>query len=204
MLITQRSNYQTWDRSRTDVYFSSTLDLLEEDGPWIFTKEGDAYAAVHIVDKSYRWFDQTHRNKGPNTFLHFITLTNPDSPIIIVASEASEYGNDFERFKSTLKSQSVQYDGTTTRFAGLTFLGPKRASVHLDFSKLRTFDSPFVRSDWESGIIYIREAQEGLLLDFSTPDRPVKEISPALTPNFPSGVGEARPIMFQSVRDQHR
>lgn len=197
VLITQRSNYQNWDRSRTDVYFSGTLDLLEEEEPWIFTREGDAYAAVRIVDGSYRWLDQTHRNKGPNTDRHFITLANPDSPMIIVAGAASDYGNDFEKFKSTLKSQSVQRDGATTRFAGVTFLGPKRSSVHLDLSKLRTFDSPFVRSDWESGVIYIRRAQDGLLLDFSIPDTPIKDISPALTPSFPSGVGEAHPILFQ-------
>ncbi len=198
VLITQRSNYRNWDRSRTDVYLSGTLDILEEEGNWIFTKEGNAYAAVYIVDNSYRWLDQTLRNKGPNTDRHFITLINPDSPIIIVASEVGDYGNDFERFKSTLKDQNVEYDGTTTRFAGVTFQGPKRASVHFDLSKLRTFDSPYVRSDWESGIIYIRRAQDALLLDFSTPDTPFKEISPALTPKFPSGVGEAHPIVFQS------
>jgi len=197
VMITQRSTFQAWGRARTDVYFSSTLDLLEEEGNWIFTKEGNAYGAVRIVDDTYRWLDPNDRNKGPNTFLHFITLINPDSPMIIVAGEASEYGNDFEGFKSALKSQSVQYDGTTTRFAGLTAMGPKRASVHLDLSKLRTLDSPFVRSDWESGIIYIRRAQERLLLDFSNPDTPFKDLSPPLTPDFPSGMGEAHSIVFQ-------
>lgn len=202
VLITQRSNYlspvfdRTAYRSRTDVYFSSTLDLLEEEAGWIFVREGDAYGAVHVVNKgkdAYRWLDQV-----PNKDRNLITLTDPDAPIVIVAGEANDYGNDFGRFKSVLKAQSVHYDGITTTFAGLTFLGLKRAGGDgFGAPKERTFDSPFIRSSWGSGIIYLREGQAGLLLDLSTPDKPVKRIDPPLTSDFPSGVGEAKPIVFQ-------
>lgn len=201
VMITQRSGYQTgWYLSRTDVYFSSTLDLLEEEGGWIFVMEGNAYGAVRVVSKSkdaYRWLDEVNKNKGPNRNLHFISLTDSDSPIIIVASEASDYGNDFEKFKSSLKAQSVQHDGYITKFAGLTFLGPKQANNGIASSGETTFDSPFVRSPWASGTIYVRRGQERLLLDLSIPDKPVKRIDPPLTSDFPRGVGEAKPIVFQ-------
>lgn len=205
VLITQRSNYmapafdKTEYRSRTDVYFSNTLDQLEEEAGWIFVREGDAYGAVHVVNKgkdAYRWADPAHKNKGPDR--HFITLADPDAPIVIVASEASDYGSDFEKFKSSMKAQAVQHDGTKTTFAGVTFLGPKRVSGGVfAFLKGRTFDSPFIRSSWGSGIIYLRQGQEGLLLDMSTPDKPVKRIDPPLTSDFPGGVGEAKPIVLQ-------
>ena len=200
VLITQRSGYQTGYRSRTDIYFSGTLDLLEEEEGWIFVKEDDAYGAVRVASRGgdgYRWLDQVSKNKGPDKNNHFVTLTNPDAPIIIVANQASDYGNDFEKFKSTLKAQSVEQDGNTFKFAGLTYNGPERAGG-INLFKARTYDSPFVRSSWASGIIYIRQGQEGLVLDLSKPDKPVKRIDPVLTFEFPSGIGEARPVIFQS------
>lgn len=204
VLITQRSGYQTGYKSRTDIYFSSTLDLLEEEGGWIFVKEGDAYGAVRVVNQggdAYRWLDPVRKNKGADKESHFVTLSDPDSPIVIVASEASDYSNDFVKFKSSLKTQSVRREGAAIRFAGLRFYGPKRIGEGghaFESSDARTFDSPFVRSPWASGIIYVREGEEGLLLDLSVSDKPVKRIDPALTSAFPSGKGEARPIVFQS------
>lgn len=202
VLITQRSGYQTGYRSRTDIYFSDTLDLVEEDGGWIFVREGDAYGAVHVVRRgngSYRWLDPVRKNKGATKESNFVTLADPDSPMIFVAGEASDYGNDFAKFKASLKAQSVYQNQNSVTFAGLTFRGPKRLAEgghDLASSEARTFDSPFVRSAWQSGIIYIREGKEGLLLDLSVPDRPVKRIDPSLTDAFPTGRGDASPIVF--------
>ncbi|TAJ92127.1 MAG: hypothetical protein EPO10_07275 [Reyranella sp.] len=201
VLITQRSGYDTGYRSRTDIYISGTLDLLDEEEGWIFVKEGSAFGAVHVVHQGndgYRWLDQLNKNKGLDKNSHFVTLTDPDAPIIIVANEASDYGNDFEKFKSSLKAQRVKQEGGTTTFAGLTFYGPKRGGIGVSPYRARTYDSPFIRSQWASGAIYIRQGREGLLLDLSTPEKPLKRVvEPALTPDFPNGVGEARPIVFQ-------
>ena len=204
VLITQRSGSLTSYLSRTDIHFSSTLDLLEEEGGWIFVKEGDAYGAVRVVHEGgapYRWLDPVHKNKSASKESQFVVLADPDSPIILVASEASDYDNDFVRFKSALKAQSVRREGVALRFANLIFNGPKRSDTGgYDFaaSDAKTFDSPFVRSSWLSGVIYIREGEQGLLLDLSTPDHPVKRIDPPLTPAYPAGRGDARSIIFQS------
>ncbi len=204
VLIAQRSGHRANYRSRTDIYFSSTLDLLEEDGDWIFVKEGDAYCAVRVVHEgidSYRWLDPVHKNRSASRENRFVVLTNPDSPIIIVAGEPRDYDNDFARFKSAIKAQSVGRDGTAIQFAGLTFYGAKKAGAGgYDFasSDPKAYDSPFISSSWLSGIIYIREREQGLLLDLSVPEHPVKRIDPTLTPSFPPGRGDAPPIVFQS------
>jgi hypothetical protein len=204
VLITQRSNFQTGYRSRTDIYFSGTLDLLEEEAGWIFVREGDAYGAVRVVnpgDDSYRWLDPVRKHHSPTRESRFVTLADPDSPIVFVASEASDYGSDFAKFKSSLKAQVVRREGNAIEFAGLTFFGPKRGGLGgyaFDSLDTKTFDSPFVRSSWASGIIYIREGEERLLLDMSVAAKPVKRIDPVLTSDFPSGMGEARPIVFQA------
>jgi len=204
VLITQRSNFQTGYRARTDIYFSGTLDLLEEEGGWIFVKEGEAYGAVRVVspgNDAYRWLDPVRKHKSADKESRFVVLADPDSPIVFVASQASDYGSDFGKFKSSLKAQVVRREGAALEFAGLTFFGPKRGGLGgyaFDSPDQRTFDSPFVRSPWASGIIYIREGEERLLLDLSVAEKPVKRIDPALTANFPSGTGEARPIVFQA------
>ena len=204
VLITQRSNLQPGYRSRTDIYFSGTLDLLEEEGGWIFVREGDAYGAVRVVSPGndvYRWLDPVRKHQSPDKERRFVVLADPDSPIVFVASQASDYGSDFAKFKSSLKAQVVRREGATITFAGVTFFGPKRGGLGgyaFDSLDTKTFDSPFVRSPWASGIIYIREGEESLLLDMSVAEKPVKRIGPVLTSDFPSGMGEARPIVFQA------
>lgn len=203
VLITQRTGFRANYRSRTDIYFSNSLDVLEEDGGWIFVREGDAYCGVRIVAEGsdgYRWLDPRLKNKSAAREDRFVVLANPDSPIIFVAGEARDYDNDFARFKSALKAQSARRTGTALQFAGLTFHGPKTAEMGgYDFKSPdpRTYDSPFIRSGWMSGIIYVREGNQGLLLDLSVPEKPVKRIDPTLTPAFPPGRGEASPIVFE-------
>lgn len=130
-----------------------------------------------------------------------MVLSDPDSPIVFVASQASEYGSDFVKFKSSLKAQVVRREGAAQEFAGLTFFGPKRSGLGgytFDSLDLKTFDSPFVRSPWASGVNYFREGEERLLFDLSVAGKPVKSIDPALTANIPGRTGEARPIVFQA------
>jgi 1,6-anhydro-N-acetylmuramate kinase len=60
----------------------------------------------------------------------------------------------------------------------------------------RGYDSPFLRSDWNSGLIYIRKGNDTEILDFRNPDHPVKTAGAPLTPAFPPGVGSDRPVVF--------
>lgn len=205
VLITQRSNYQTGYAARTDVYFASTLDVLQEEDGWIFVRENDSFAAVRVVaqsSKAYEWLDPGKKNTNEDKRKNFITLGNADSPIIILANQASDYGGDFEKFKAAIKAAPVQQTGGALKFATLTFYGPKkigsRNGTPVDISPPRLYDSPFIRSDWASGVVFIRKGNDALKLDFSNPDNPSKMVDSAVTLDLPEGRGLSKPIVFEA------
>jgi hypothetical protein len=183
------------------VYFSPTLDEVQEDGGWIFVRDGGAFAAVKVVAGGYQWTPAWKRadtvgrdNKA------FITLDAEHAPVILLANQAADYDHDFAAFQAAVKSQAVRYEDGVLRFATVTFYGPSRPGevagqpVHLAPS--RGYDSPFIRSDWNSGLIYIRKGDDTEILDFRDPDNPLKIVGPRATAEFPPGIGNSQPIVF--------
>lgn len=204
VLITQRSTGKGGSNIRTELYLSSTFDGVDEEDGWIFVREGGSFGAVRVVapgSNAYRWIAPADKNKNSDPNRNVVALQDPDSPIIIVASEASDYTNDFAKFKAALKKQKVEYDRQALRFADLTFYGPQkvgsRAGVTIDLSPSRLYDSPFIRSEWESGRIFMRFGNEAARYDFSDTNKPRKETVPANDAEFPSGSGRAEAIIFQ-------
>jgi hypothetical protein len=224
ILIMQRSKNLGSRSVRTDLYLSNTLDALEEEDEWIFVREGKAFAAVRVVaqqSNSYRWLDAVDEKKsvpqkkaGRNSDTaapsesgrnverkrDFVTLRNADSPIIIVVNQASDFGNDFAKFKAAMKQQKIEYDGRVLKFADLVFYGSERIGSRngkaIDVSPPRLYNSPFIRSDWDSGRIFIRFGDDALSLDFSDTDKPSKALVSPITAAFPPGIGTTAPIVF--------
>ncbi len=98
-----------------------------------------------------------------------ITLEE-DAPVIVVVNDAADYGGNFDAFKSAIKAQPVSYDDGTLKFATVTFFGTKQlpeiGGKTVNLAPPRLFDSPFIRSDWNSGLIYIRKGQRDLETGF--------------------------------------
>jgi hypothetical protein len=55
---------------------------------------------------------------------------------------------------------------------------------------------PFIRSDWNSGLIYIRQENDTEILDFRASNNPLNMVGVPVTSAFPLGIGTARPIIF--------
>ena len=183
------------------VYFSPTLDDVHEDGGWIFVKDGNAFAAVKVVAGGYQWTPAwkraasfTKENKA------FITLNAENAPVILIANQAADYHHHFDAFKSAVKAQPILYENGVVQFAKITFYGPSRApqvnGQTVNLAPSRGYDSPFIRSDWNSGLIYIRKGNDTEILDFRDPNNPVKTVGAPVTAAFPAGVGDAEPIVF--------
>ncbi len=155
---------------------------------------------VSRATKAYEWLDPSTKNRNEDKRKTFITLADPHSPIIMVVNQAADYGNDFRKFKAALKAQTAQHDGGALHFATLTFYGSetigRRDGKPVNITPSRVFDSPFMRSDWASGVIYIREGDHTLTLNMGRLDDPVKTVGGAATKDFPDGVGHAKPIIF--------
>lgn len=187
----------------TYLYFSSSLDQLDEEQGWIFVQEGSAYAAVRVVQSGYAWLTaQKNHNTDPNA--NFIKLNTPLSPIVMVVNQASDYGGSFAAFKAAVTAQPVTYKNGVTSFSTLTFYGAtqlgKINGAPLAVAPARVYDSPFIRSNWNSGLIYIRKGSLCEKLDFTNSNNPQKisGTCPSSDPNYPPGVGSAQPIIFSN------
>jgi hypothetical protein len=186
------------------VYFSPTLDDVQEDGGWIFVKDGKAFAAVKVVAGGYQWTPAWKRADGlTKDNKAFLTLGSEDVPVILVANQAADYKHDFEAFKAAVKAQPVRYQDGTLHFATITFYGPTRAGLvggrPVNLAPPRGYDSPFIRSEWNSGLIYIRKGNDTEILDFRDPNNPVKTVGAPVRSAFPSGIGTAEPIIFRGT-----
>ena len=99
-----------------------------------------------------------------------------------------------------LKAQPITWTEGVLEFATITHEGPsapgKVNGETVDLRPSRVNDSPFIRSEWDSGIIYVRKGQETLKLDFSDPKNPVRTIGTPVTSEYPPGVGTATPVVF--------
>lgn len=186
------------------VYLPVTLDsVVEDESGWIFVQSGKSYAAVKVVSGGYSWNKKwTHADK-PAKERCTITLEQ-DSPVIVVVNEASDYNNDFDAFKKAIKDQPISYADGTLKFATMTFFGtkqlPKINGETVNLAPARLFDSPFIRSDWNSGVIYIRKGKDTLKLDFTDPKNPTQTAATdeGDVSAFPPGVGSTEPIVFRA------
>ena len=206
ILITRKSapappNPRSANPAFLRVYFSPTLDDVLEDGGWIFAKDAGAFAAVKVAAGDYRWTPawKHARSLTPGNKA-FITLDTENAPVILIANQAADYNNDFEAFRAAVKAQPIRYDDGVLQFATMNFHGhaqPAKVDGRpVNLAPSRGYDSPFIRSDWNSGLIHIRKGDETVVLDFRDPKKPVKTLGAPVTVAFPPGIGSAQPIIF--------
>lgn len=192
------------------VYFSSTLDEVQESAGWVFVREGNAFAGVKVVAGGYAWTRPWQHSDAvtanakdyatPADGEAFIVLKSDTSPVITIANDAADYRGDFKAFQAALKAQPIHWQDGVLRVDTITFHGPARpAEINgkpVNLAPARGYDSPFIRSDWNSGVIHIRKGNETAILDFSDPNNPKKTIRAAVTSAFPPGVGSGQPVVL--------
>jgi hypothetical protein len=182
------------------IYFSSTLDTVEEEGEWIFVKSGQAYAAVKIVEGGYRWSRPwKHHPVFSVQEKSFVTPNSETTPILMIANDAADYDDDFQAFKQAIVAEPLSWKDGVLRFTTIVHEGPfnpgRVGGIPIHFKTTRVNDSPFIRSAFDSGLVFIRKGNETLKLDFSDPNKPIKTVNALVTPEFPSGIGTATPVV---------
>lgn len=210
----------------TLIYFAQALDFVEEHVNWIFVHEGPVYIAVGIVNGTYSWLTAQKKEWTPYELKSFIRLSNPKSPIIMIVNEASDYAN-FNYFKRNIMHAPLTYvpktDNNAISPARIEFSGIKLflseagpTGIYsivttpgtidgsaIDFAPARLLDSPFMRSDFDSGIVRARFGNDALLIDVTDPNNPHESNGPVSgMPNpelFPPGDGDLAPIVFPDV-----
>ena len=89
---------------------------------------------------------------------------------------------DFKTFRDTVKALPFQFDGTVLTYTGISkdrfkFFADqsKRSQINgapIDLGPEKVYDSPFVQSDWDSGVVTIHYAGKRRVIDFNGKSKP--------------------------------
>jgi len=172
------------------IHFGGSHDRLVEKEGWIFIEDGDAFAAVRVVagndnvpglqselvNDSYTW----------NPDRTMIQLKNKYAGMIFETSRRAHH-ETLEAFMGDILDNSLILDKTVVagfnilRYTGcgenakeiyfnlateeMSMIGER----YVDYAPDMLFDSPYIKSKYNSGIVSIKKGGKELLLDFSRP-----------------------------------
>ncbi|MBN1618452.1 hypothetical protein JW887_03865 [Candidatus Dojkabacteria bacterium] len=184
----EEEGYGDPNEAPTRCYFAySVLDEMIEESGWIFIKEGNAYAAYRPVSGGYEWKDEVWWSDHYNTGT-YVVANEPKIPAILEAALASEYSS-FTAFRSDIKNRYLSISGETVKYEAsdgkiievnfgdlydgnnIKIDGQKQAA---ELESYKTFESPYINSDWNSGYIVISKDGKKCTLDFRDSDNPIK------------------------------
>ena len=155
------------------IWFADALELSEQDS-WVFAKAPQAYAACRIVIGQTHWEASTPQDGAKGKWL---VCEDEFSPIIFEVVEVSEFAS-IEGFKQAIRSaevdltdgtltyQSAVYDNTLT-FHTQSTDAPMIDGKPVDYAPPRVYDSPFIQSEWDSGIVTLQKDGRRKVLDFN-------------------------------------
>jgi photosystem II stability/assembly factor-like uncharacterized protein len=154
-----------------DGFFPKNLDKrIELDNRWILSRAGTVYIAVYPL-KEYEWIEEE-----VNFRFRSYDLRNG---VVVEVGTQSEY-DSFEKFIEHFSAAEVSYSETggspqvryiTRNYDTLEFTFDGERIVNGDvvrFEEYRLFNSPYLRSDIENGIVEIIYGDKKRTLDFNT------------------------------------
>ena len=158
---------------RSVVWFSEDgLSEPLEEGDWIFAETNGAFAAVKIVSGRYSWEEEPGRTKGK-----WLVCEKEYSPVILEVDQKSNY-KSFKEFRKKILAQPLKFANNTLAYKSIygddfTFYAdysksPKINGLTVNYAPEKVYDSPFLQSDWNSGIVHIQKGNRELILDFNS------------------------------------
>lgn len=180
VLIVQR--LKTTNARGARLWFDRSLRRTERDG-WVFAEAPRAYAAVKVVDGGTAWESDTvaqHRGgKGATDLGMWLKCQDEFSPVILEVARKSERF-DFAAFQAAILGNPLRWENRrleyrSSHYATLLSLDttygqpPTIDGQPVDYQPKRVYDSPFLRSEFGSGVVTITKGEERLVLDFNQP-----------------------------------
>ena len=178
VLIVQR--LKTSNAQGQRVWFDASLRRAERDG-WIFTEAPRAFAAVRVVNGPSVWEPDTveqHRNKkGATDTGEWLKCNDEFSPVIIEIARKTD-GRNFAEFQAVILDNPLKWENRRLDYTSrlnkttLTFFAdysrpPLVDGAPANYAPPKVYDSPFIQSDFGSGVVTIRKDGRKLVLDFN-------------------------------------
>lgn len=170
-LICQKLKYNTGAGQMRVWFAGEGLSEPLEEKDWVFSESKGAYAAVRIVAGGRHWKDSTSRAKGK-----WLYCNDEYSPVILEVGQKSNY-KSYEEFRAKVLSNAFSFTDNILQYTGIygdsfTFYAdyskvPKINSMPVDYAPARVFNSPFLHSDWNSGVIHIQKGARSKILSFN-------------------------------------
>ena len=171
-LSPRRSGDQIQGEGRSEgwrVFFSKAgLSELVRKGAWTFAEANEAYVGVRVVKGG--------STLEPHKFGQWVVCEDMMSPVIIEAARKSDYA-DFTSFQASAMARPIVLKNSLLTYQSL---GGDTLTFYTDQSRLPTingttvglapeqvYDSPFVQSKWDSGLVTIQCGDEKSILDFN-------------------------------------
>ncbi len=155
------------------VWFSEPgLSNRMEEGGWAFVEAEGAYAAVRPAAGGYVWEPSGDAWEGD-----WLRCEDEWTPVILEVARKPNFA-DYAAFREAVKENALAFDRAVLRYSGLdgdtfTFYAdhsrpPEVNGTPVDYAPPKAFHSPFVRADWNSGVVGIRKAGREIVRDFNS------------------------------------
>jgi hypothetical protein len=154
------------------VWFSTVgLSAPVSAGPWVFAEAAAAFVGVRVVQGESGFVSDSGDKRG-----RWLKCADDFSPVIIEVAPKKD-GLTFRAFQQTVTALPVASDGRALSYTSLrgdrfTFFTdqsevPRINEKPVDLAPAKVFDSPFVQSAWNSGVITVQKGSRKLRLDFN-------------------------------------
>jgi hypothetical protein len=158
------------DESRVWFSRSGLSEPTEQDG-WVLVESDGAYAGVRVVYGGFAWDDPEGYQQG-----RWLRCLDSVSPIVIEVGLKRDYA-DLGTFGVKLAERQCEMAGDVLTYESLAghrlTLHAGYASVPeidgdpVDYAPERVYDSPHIRSDWDSGLVRLQYGSDRVDLDFN-------------------------------------
>ena len=184
----QHKNVSMGRGSSGQAYFATEEfeEVIEKNG-WIFVRAGETFAAYRVIGAGYTW----QRVDNPAVYGDFIKFNKSDAPFVLEVAQASDYSKKFRRFQADVlnnrieqKPEELVYESCSAGDKGpsaeafvLTLRYGELPLVNgtpINLDGYHTFDSPYLNSPWDSGIVKLRFGPNRLTINVARSRSPLR------------------------------
>ncbi len=152
------------------------------DGEWVFVEAAGAYAAIRVVKSDFKITNDLISNpsiEGPERVApagHVVVPENDLAPVILEVVAKTDVPS-LDAFKAKAKACKMSFEGPVLRYT--TVYGdelrldtsykqtPTINGKAVDYAPKKVFESPFLNSDYDSGLVRISKGGREKVLDFN-------------------------------------